>query len=36
MIDGFHGDGKVTNDLAKIHFPEATALAGASSAQPTD
>ena len=28
MIDGFHGEGEVTNDLSKIHDPEATALVG--------
>ena len=28
MIDGFHGEGEVTNDLTKIHDREATALAG--------
>ena len=28
MIDSFHGEGEVTNDLVKIHGPEVTALPG--------
>jgi hypothetical protein len=28
MIDGFHGEGEVTNDLTKIHDPEVTTLTG--------